>query len=234
MSASGNSTNTALIALLYHPTKSSNDSERHQLEHCFNSIQNDHVLKKMIYLLPIGSPNARNWIKHNKSGLSVTNYPCFVVRISTLSPKIYTLGDCNAVYNIAHHHHGQFSGMTSVPAGAHVSSQPGPGTSVPMVMSEDSGNSVLDNLTTGKMLCDSPSSSSSSSSVSTPVSSSGNPPVCEPFDEVDHKKKHHHRKPEVIEAIVFEKKDKSRKSKKSKRREKGGLEQLSEDLQSVI
>lgn len=113
MATQGKQVNTAVFALLYHPTECA-DAIQHQLLHgCFASIQRDHVLAKMIHITPMNSPDARNWAMHNSSGVTVAKFPCFVIRLNKGKPRVYTLEMHNTVFNLAHVHHNNFMSMTS-------------------------------------------------------------------------------------------------------------------------
>ena len=156
MNSSTNQSNIVVIGLLYHSSQCPDPQEKQRLDHCFSTIGKDSVLTKMIHLLPMDSSESRNWATSTTRARSgVDYYPCFVVRIGNVPAKTYNLSSCNEVFNIAHHHHRQFTGQPS---------------------SGSVDNDVLDNITTAsyykKLHGDNDSSSSS-----------GNPAPCRYFEQ---------------------------------------------------
>jgi hypothetical protein len=175
-----------VIALLYN-TKEGNDFEKQRLEHAFKTVQNDHVLNKMIHLCPVDHPKLKNWARHNTSKTTVTQYPVFVVRIGAQQPQLYTLGDSNTVFNMAHYHYGRLNNLTGPAQPPNSTSQmtgqtmtypsAGPNQPVVVVMPDTCGNPVLDGITMAEQYCSPSSSSSSSSSPSSSSSSSSASPA---------------------------------------------------------
>ena len=230
----------AVIALLYHPTKYDNEVEKQRLEGCFSAIQADRVLSKMIYLLPMDSVQNRNWAKYNRSGLRVTmeHLPCFVIKLSKSSPKVYSLGDAHVVYNIAHYYHEKFLVLTNQAGSSNPDQSAPPVTKIilpnsdqtaPPVTQTSQGpimitvphvqtNDVLDNIIAAR--AQSSDSLVNSSTIEMSESSSANPPVCYPYagspassvddssDSLNYKKE---MSGDVLESIVPEKKRKYRR-----------------------
>lgn len=194
---------TIILALLFKPGDTE-DADR--LLQCLQTIQEDSTLKDMIWIFPMDSPKSRNWAKHNTSGVKITQYPVFVVKIGSNPLKVYSLGDAEKVYQIARSRSSTNTvdnqqDQTSSSNPIHVIMAPGNNPVLDnIIMAKDgdgSGNSFCT-----KCKSPMPIPTNTIASLGNDESSSGSSSTPSSTSSSDESRKHHHHRHRKGETVV--------------------------------
>jgi plastocyanin len=103
-----NQSSVYTFALLYSNSTLKDVNKQKLLNNIKKTIQNDKILSESLHLVCIDNDYSRSILKSNSSGVTVDNWPVFVVKRPTGLPEIYDLSDADDIFDEIHQIHEKF------------------------------------------------------------------------------------------------------------------------------